>query len=153
MRSAFEFLGIIFLCVLMPVAFLAIAGAQVEPYDQTAASVVTGGGITTATLTLTNTPDPNRAASITAIVSSLETDVPLIQTYNVNTYELTIEGLTASSARMLTITYNIEATFLSGLPFAGNFFTVLIYLLIAGLVTLLVMFIVGTVRNRRGSES
>jgi hypothetical protein len=148
MRNAFEFLAIIILCLLVPLAYYGLQNAQQEPYEQLAPSVVTGVGETTADITLNDLPEPNRASSITIITSTVATDIPVISNYNPTTKLLTVGGLTAETTRNLEITYLIEAGFLSQFWFMGMVFQAIIILIPIGLISIIVATVVNAWRNR-----
>ncbi len=146
MRNSYAFLGIIILCLLLPLAYLGLQQAKVEVYEQLAPGVATGAE-TTADVTLAALPEPNSAAGITDIESSLTTDIPAVSAYNPSTKVLTVSGLTAEENRNLTVTYNIEATYLESLPYFSAIITAIFYLLIIGLLCLIVVVVINSFKH------
>ncbi len=147
MKNIFNYLGIVFLCFLIPIAFIAINNAQIESYEDTFPGVTTDGS-STASVTLTNTPNPNRAASITEIISDLGSDAPLLQTLNTTSRAVTVTGLNTTATRTLTVTYQILPDIFATLPYAALLMEIFLYLLILGLVVLLIVVIVDAVEGR-----
>lgn len=147
MRNVYSFLGVIILCVLVPIAHMGLQRAQVEPYEQLAPAVVTTEA-TTSTITLVDLPEPNSASAISKIKSSLATDIPVISDYDPDTKLVTISGLAASETRSLEITYFIAASYLASLPFLDSAFVILNYLIVLGLIGLIIAVVINAFKSR-----
>lgn len=74
------------------------------------ANVTTAGGITTADVTLSPGLYNDDTDSVLAVTSSLGTDAPVAGSYVAATDALTVTGLTAADNRLLTVSYEYEAT-------------------------------------------
>lgn len=148
MNNTFAFLGIIVLCLLLPLAYVGLDIAQHEDYEQLAAGITTGSLDTDADITLANLPDPNRAASVKSITSTVDTDIPVVSNYDETTKVLTVGGLTAEETRSLEITYQIESATITSYPFLGTFIIAISYLLVLGIIALIIAVVLGAFRGR-----
>ena len=146
MRNVFSFLGVIILCVLVPIAHMGLQRAQVETYEQLIPAVVTNEAAT-ATMTLAELPEPNSASAIQKLKSSLTSDIPVVSAYDPETKSLTVDGLTAQETRNMEITYFIEASFLASLPFLDSAFVILNYLIVLGLIGLIIAVVINAFKS------
>jgi hypothetical protein len=110
-------------------------------------SVVTGGGITTANVTLAKDLYNANLANVTAVTTNNGSDAPVASVYDEATKNLTISGLLASSTRTVTVGYygesNETITHAVG-PFFG-------FLVFGGILGAIVYGIVKDSKGRKGS--
>jgi len=99
--------GVAFLIMLLPPMMGGLEGFRTN--DQTDAySVTTGGGVTTANVTLTQ-PLYQNGTQYASVTSNYSADVPLVTGFQSGTRALEVSGLTAGQSRTLTVVYKILA--------------------------------------------
>lgn len=130
-------IGVVLVIAMLGTVFNGISEARTdERTDEIGAS--TGVGETEADMVLVGNLYNSAITSVSGIVSSLESDVPVPDSYISDTRTLTVTGLTADQSRILEVTYLVEAdigeasnTFLGLMPF---FMIVGCVILIAGVI-------------------
>ena len=109
MKVVIGIIGIVIAMVVFPIIMSSTHDVQTDNRTELFAGVVTGGGETSANVTLTKQLYNDDVAYVTSITSSLITDVPVASSYNSGTKALTVGGLTAASSRTLTVNYENNA--------------------------------------------
>lgn len=106
MRTAALLISAVLVILLMPAAIEAIDGFRLQEYTNDF-NVTTGGGVTTATVTLSQPlyGDETRNAVVS---SNLTTDAPIASTYIAATKVLTVIGLQASQTHRLSVEFKID---------------------------------------------
>ena len=112
---------------------------QVATYD-----VTTGGGVTTADVTLTEALFGGETYNA-AVSSNITGDTPLASAYVAGTKALTVSGLDASSTRRLTVTYKIDAQ--DAYPGAGLGASVIPVMIILGCIGLVAAAAYSAIRS------
>lgn len=100
------FVAIIFILFLPQLIGNAHA-AQAESTSQQFNAVTTGGGVTTATLTLSQASFYTDSVQRITVASDNTSDAPSAQSYTSSNRHLVVEGLNASDTRVLTVSYEI----------------------------------------------
>lgn len=95
-----------------------------------AASVATGGGVTTGTVTLTRDPLGDSTTEITSVTSSIA-ETPVITSYTTATNALLLSNLTAAENRTITVIYSAEKVD-SMMQAMGPFLLVIVFGIILG---------------------
>lgn len=125
--------GLVITILMFPMALSAMHDIQTDPQTQTLVGVATAAGVTTADIVLTKAVFNNNTGNVTALTTSLVTDVPVTGTWVEATKTLTVTGLTAASARDITITYNYDGlTDYTGLGTVVGISPILLWLTILG---------------------
>lgn len=107
MKSVLLIIGAVIVIILLPATLTSIDDFRAK--DQIATyNVDTGGGVTTATVTLVEDLFNDLTANVT-ISSNSTDDAPIASSYSSTTNVLTVSGLIASESRQLTVTYKIDA--------------------------------------------
>jgi len=129
MKKAEIFFAILAILVLLPFLFTGIANARQVTYTQTFPGVTTGGGVTTANVILLKPLFGADVVYVTAITTTVGTDVPAVGTYTSASRTLQVIGLAESETRALEITYGYGRfdAYLDG--FFANFHIFLIFAL------------------------
>jgi len=104
-------IGLIMIAVLMvifPIVMSSTHDLQTDEYTQVA-EVTTGVGVTAGDVVLTYAAWNDSNSSVISVVSSEETDTPVIGTYTAATKTLNITGLAESLTRNITLVYEHDA--------------------------------------------
>ena len=109
MKSVMLILGACIIILLLSAVIPAINDFRSEEYTESHGVVTTGVGGTTANLTLTQDLFLDENSEVESVTSNVTNDVPLVSTYTSATDRLLITGLVASTARTLTVVYNIPS--------------------------------------------
>lgn len=115
-------IGVGLVLAMMGTVFAGISEAQTDERTDELGST-TGIGETEDDVVLVGSLYGAAITSVTSIVSSLESDVPVADSYVSGTRTLTVTGLTADQSRILDVSYLVESdigdasnTFLSLMP-------------------------------------
>lgn len=124
---------------LMPVVVTSTHDAGASGRSDVFNGVATGAGETSKNVTLTQPHFHTDCTHIT-ITSSLGTDNPTCGAYNASTRTVTVNGLTASATRNLTVNYEVDA--LASFAGAGAILKLVPLVFIGGLIVLAVMWFI-----------
>lgn len=109
MKIALTIIGVILVLLLFGTMMHGITDARTDERTDAFGAVVTAGGDFDTDVVLVADLYDNNVLNVTSITSSLNTDVPIVDSYVAGTNTLTIKGLTASETRTLTVIYKYDA--------------------------------------------
>lgn len=117
--------------MMFPLLLSSTSDIQSDPASQVTYSV-TGGGVTTDDILLTDPLYESKIANVTTITSNNGADTPAAASYVSATETLTVSGLAAAGTRNLTIAFEADA--LSGYTGLADFVALAPFIIFAALI-------------------
>jgi len=146
MKIVLSIIGVILVILMFGTMIAGIKTAQTDERTDSFGAVTTGGGITTASVVLVADLFDDSVLNVTSVTSSLNTDVPLVNTYVPGTNTLSVVGLTASETRTLTVIYKYGSLTGTSAP-ASSFFGFLPLLVVIALVVIVIAAMVAAFKK------